>query len=819
VIGIAWHTVRARGASLAGSFLALALGVALLAAMALTLASTIGGAGREPRWYAGADVVVAGAGTVSVTTGAGDERETESLRTAGSRAVPPELVERLSTMDADVVVDYAGYAATAGAPGDRLRPWSAAGLSAYTWKAGGAPRTATDVVLSAPTDHRPGDRVQVTTARGAEAFTVSGVLDSAAPPALYATDQVAAAVAAGRVHAVALTGGADLADRVRAAVPAGGSARVFTGDDRRRAEPDPDGEKLVVAISLLATTCGLAAFVSIFVVSGTFSYAVAARRREFGLLRTAGATPRQVRRLVLGEALAVGALASLAGGALGTVLAPPFAHWLADVGFAPETFTARFIFWPVAAAYGTGLFVALTGAWLAARRAGRVRPVEALREAAVDRRAMTLGRWIAGLVAIGGAIPMIAVFSTMRSADATALVILVAMVLIVACAMFAPLLIPPLVWLLTAPLSAALGAAGMLARHGARTAVRRTAATAAPILVTAGIAGSTLVGLGTLYAAERSASRDRIAAEAVAVPAVGAGLPDATVTALRAAPGVTAAVPATTTPVYVRDGDSPEDWDGRYVAGPEVARVLDLPLEGGDLADLTGTDTVAVPAGKWRLGGTAELWLGDATPVRLRVVAVFRPQLDLGETVLLPWALRDGHAPPVADAVYLRLSPAGPMPTVDGVRVVPAGDYLSAGAAEQNRVNRLASIAVLGMALLYTGIAIANTLVMATADRTREFATLRLAGATPRQVLRMVGVESVLVAAIGILLAGAVTLVTVAGMRRGLSGLAPEVPIAGPWAALAGITATCLVVAVLASLIPAALLLRQRPVELAGARE
>src|SRR5262249_60364902 len=137
------------------------------------------------------------------------------------------------------------------------------------------------------------------------------------------------------------------------------------------AEPDPDGDVFAVAASLLGTTSGLAGFVSVFVVASTFAYAVAAGRREFGLLRTAGATPRQVRRLVLGEALAVGVLASAAGGALGVVIAPPFARWLARSGIAPPDFTARIIVWPVAVAFAAGLVIALLGAWLAARRAGR----------------------------------------------------------------------------------------------------------------------------------------------------------------------------------------------------------------------------------------------------------------------------------------------------------------------------------------------------------------------------------------------------------------------------------------------------------------
>ncbi|GIJ67035.1 ABC transporter permease [Virgisporangium ochraceum] len=823
MIGLAWHTIRARRSSLVGSFVALALGVGLLAGMALTLASTIGAGDRGPTWYVTPQVVVSGVDTVSVTTGSGEDRETESLRT-DQRLLPADLVAKLSTVDAAVVVDHAVPAAAAGAPGDTLHPWSASTLHPFGWVAGGPPTAAGDIVLTAPTRHRPGDEVTVHSVRGAQRFTVSGVLDGA-PPALYTTDAVAADLAGGTARAVAFAApdggsGSALARRVREAV-AGDTdparkVRVLTGNDRRRAEPDPDGDKREVAISLLATTCGLAGFVSVFVVAGTFSYAVAARRREFGLLRTAGATPRQVRRLVLGEALAVGVLASAAGGALGTAIAPPFAAWLARSGFAPDDFTAHFIFWPVAAAFGTGLLVALTGAWLAARRAGRVRPVEALREAAVDGRAMPVVRWVVGLACVAAAVPMIAVFSSIRSADATALVMLVAMLLIVACAMFAPLVIPPLVWLLTAPLAAARGATGMLARNGARTAVRRTAATAAPILVTVGIAAATLISLGTLFSAVESATRDRITADAVAVPAGSPGIADATVEALRAGPGVTAAVPATDTRVFVRDGDSPADWLGRYIHGPDAARVLNVPLDAGSLADLTGTGTVAVPAGRWKLGETASLWLGDATPVTLRVVAVLTPQVDLTDTVLLPWDLRAGHARPLADVVYLRGDPPS---TVDGVAVVPVGDFVSVADREQRDTNRLAAIAVLGMALVYTGIAIANTLVMATADRSRELATLRLSGATPRQLVRMVGVEAVLVTCVGVLLAGVVTAVVVAGMRSALDGLAPSVPIDAPWRVLGGITAACLVTAVAASVVPAALLLRRRPVELAGIRE
>jgi putative ABC transport system permease protein len=480
----------------------------------------------------------------------------------------------------------------------------------------------------------------------------------------------------------------------------------------------------------------------------------------------------------------------------------------------------------VAAAFGIGLAIALMGAWLAARRAGRVRPAEALREAAVDRRPMTLSRWIVGVASLGGSVPLIGIFATTRSADAAGLIMVVAMLLILGCAMLAPVLIPPLAWLLSMPLAAA-GATGMLARHSAVAAVRRTAATVAPILLTVGFAGAMLAGLGTFSGtSQAAAAASRITAPAIVTPRAGApGLADPTVVAIRAVPGVAAAVPVTDTTVYVRSSGEPEDWTGQYVNGPDIARVLNLPVVAGSLADLVGTGTVAVPAGSWRLGQTATLWLGDSTPVRLRVVAVLADQIDLEQAVLLPSALRAAHtAVPLASAVYLNLSPGARLAAVraataaGGGAVGTTGDYVTAANAENDRINRLAAIAVLGMALAYTIIAIANTLVMATSDRRHELATLRLSGATPGQVLRMIGVEACLVTGIGTLLAAAVTAVTVTGLRHSLLGLAPSVRVVIPWP-LAGIALACLAIAVLASLIPAALALRRRPAELAGVPE
>jgi hypothetical protein len=609
--------------------------------MALILASTVGAPGH-PRWFSKPAVVVAGANSVSVTTGSGDNRETQAVTTSQQRAVPAALPGRLAGLGAAMVVDYAGYAAADGVPGSTVHPWPAAALHAYTWVFGGPPHGAGQIVLTSPVRLRSGGKIIVQTAAGPRPFTVSGVIRTHAPAAMYATGAVAARLAGGRIDAIALTGRpgeppGTLAAQVRAAVR-GQGVRVLTGGQRRAAEPNPDADLL---------------------------------------------------------------------------------------------------------------------------------------------------------------------------------------------AMLAPVLIPPLAWLLSAPLAASAAATGMLARRSAMTAVRRTAATAAPVLVTAGIAGSLLAGLGTMTATQQDAARSRLSAPFMITPAPGAaGLAESTVAAVRAVPGVAAAVPVTDTTVYVPSGGEPNDWTGQYVSGPGLAGVTRLPVVAGSRAGLTGTGTVAVPAGSWRLGQTATLWLGDSTPVRLRVVAVLASQIDLEQTVLLPSELRDPHtSAPLASAIYLRLAPGARLAAVRAAAATGGGTlrrtaaFLSAGDAQANRTNRLALIAILGLALLYTGIAIANTLVMATGSRKAELATLRLSGATPSQVLRVIGVEAFLVSGIGILFAAAVTTITLAGLRRGLSAVAPAVRLDIPWQPITAIALACLLTALLASLIPAAIALRRPPLELAGAQE
>ena len=155
----------------------------------------------------------------------------------------------------------------------------------------------------------------------------------------------------------------------------------------------------------------------------------------------------------------------------------------------------------------------------------------------------------------------------------------------------------------------------------------------------------------------------------------------------------------------------------------------------------------------------------------------------------------------------------------DGGEVFTKSQWVRASYPETDETTRLGYLLVLGIALLYTGISLANTLVMATSDRVRELAVLRLAGATTWQVLRLVGAEALMVVVVGGVLGLLVAALNLFGMWSALGLLSVWTPIGIPWTAIGSAVGACAVLAVVSTVAPAAISLRRRAVELAGMRE
>ncbi|WP_055556506.1 ABC transporter permease, partial [Streptomyces kanamyceticus] len=546
-----------------------------------------------------------------------------------------------------------------------------------------------------------------------------------------------------------------------------GRALVLTGDDRRRADPATarDAEALVAVNAFLGTAGGVAAFVSVFVTASTFALVVALRRREFGLLRMAGATPGQVRRQLLGEALVVGVAASASGCVLGVGAAPLLGDAMVDAGIAPDWFTipgtAPLFAWPCQLAFWTGLFVAYAGAWSASRRAGRSAPTEALRDASVDSDVMPWSRRL-----VGAALLALSLGLLVRdlATDPSALLkrktyTTQPMILITATAALAPLLVRPVVRALRLP-----GAIGLLVRENSTASVRRTAAVAAPVLVTVALAGSLMGSAETVSGAKAAEARQRTVAQLVVT---GDELkPAAATAARRAVPDGSAVSASASTAVFVREeGSALVRSDARAVDDPAAwAATSRLPVVAGDVRDLD--DRSIVVNEEWekrRVGERVDVWLGDGRRARLRIVAVLaRGSGDNGAYVTSANAGVGADAAPV-DRLDVTLKP--------GADRGAAAAALAATHPRTKTQTRLGLLILLGISLVYTGISLASTLLMAASVRRGELRSLRLAGATGVQVRMVVAGEALVAVLAGALLGVTVTVVNLAGLAGGLARL------------------------------------------------
>ncbi|EEP73059.1 ABC transporter permease component [Micromonospora sp. ATCC 39149] len=683
--------------------------------------------------------------------------------------------------------------------------WSSARLGGLRLTAGEPPRQAGEVVVDRALGLRPGGPVTLLTAAGLEPYTVTGLVDA---PGVYVTDEVAAALAPGvRAIGLLVAPGADpeeVAETARGVV--GGDGRVLTGDGRGALEPRGDARTRWIGMQVLTATAALAVFVTVFVVASTFAFTVAQRRRELGLLRAVGATPRQVRRMVYAEALVVGATAGLVGLLAGAALAPVLGRLLVDVGFEPATFQVRYEHWPVAVSFVAGPVIALLAVCSASRRAARVRPLEALREAAVEQRPIGRLRIATGvLLVVAGVALSLGTATSDEARDAATFALYAVIALVAGATVLAPAAVGPVVRMLRSPVRRPGGAIGMLVRAGALTATRRTASVAAPVLLTVAFAVLVSGMVRTTTAAYAAGRADNVNAGWIVVPDRAPGLSDQAV----AATGGTALLPTT---VFESDpSTSPENRPltalGVDPAGFATANRA-LTVVAGSLGDLRGDDTVVLPASANRQPSEPYALVFADGEVSLRVVAVVTDDSIPGD-LLLPRSVVRTHDPSaLTSAVYVQDRIDPPV----GARIVDVSVWAAEADRAEDRLVWIFTLLLIGVSAGYGAVAVANTLLLAAAGRVTDLRLIRLAGATRRQVIWLVTAEPALVVLIGALLGGAVAFVGLLSIRAGLAEqVGGPVDLVVPWSVVGGVVGLCLLLAVLASALPTWRSLRHRP--------
>jgi putative ABC transport system permease protein len=312
------------------------------------------------------------------------------------------------------------------------------------------------------------------------------------------------------------------------------------------------------------------------------------------------------------------------------------------------------------------------------------------------------------------------------------------------------------------------------------------------------------------------------------------GLPAGLLEEVRALPGVEAATSVLPTTV----GALYQEFDGRtFDFLPAVAvsprgtdRTLDLDVRRGSVAALPA-DGVAVAVDRARslgvgVGDQVSLWLADGEPTRLRVVATYASNLGLGEFVLPRDAVAAHVSVPMDARVLVRYADRADAAALDArlatlARHTPGlsvADRAAMRAAddEQARANSWVNYLLIGVLLAFIAVAAANSLVMATGERARELAMLRLVGASPRQVTRMIRWEALAVVGLGVLVGLAIAAATLVPFSLAVATTAiPSLP----WQVLAGVLAGAAALGLAASELPARHALRRDPIELLGTQE
>ena len=708
------------------------------------------------------------------------------------------------------------------------------------------PAAADEVVVDAGTvdeqGWKLGDTVQITTLQPKRAFELVGVarygdIDSLGGISFTVFTIPAAQELLGRqgqydAISVSAREGVTEDELVAAIEPAlPKDAKVVSATAEAEEQTDDVSEFTKFFRYFLLAFAGVALFVGAFVIFNTFSITVAQRTREFATLRTIGASRRQVLASVILESLVIGLLASLAGLALGVVLAEGiqalFKRLGADFPTADRVFAAR----TVVVSLIVGMGVTLLAGLFPAIRATRVPPIAAVREGATlpHSRFHRFTPWVASTLVVVALLALArAMFADeLGTGDRLLSIAGGVLLLFLGVAMLSSHLVTPIARVVGLPARSAGGAAGRLASGNAVRNPARTAATAAALMI-----GIALVSfIATLTNGMKASNREAIEEQVVADYVVTSQ--DGYTPFVSAAGDALASSPVPELVTSVRSDAGQVDGDTAEIGGIDPDKIAEAYVfdwsEGDDgvLATLGTTNAVVSK----NFAEDHDIAVGDVVTVRstagrtadVKVVGTFEPPpfYPLLESVNVSTEL--------FDSLYDR-------PRNRWTWANVAGDSTDAGRArmeeaisgfpdtqletreewiqrEDQDFNEFVTFlyVMLTLAVFVSIFGMINTLVLSVYERTREIGMLRAIGMTRRQIRRMIRQESVITALIGAALGLPLGIFLAALVNRALSEF--DVRFAIPWAQLVVLTVVAIVIGILAAITPARRAAKLNPLE------
>jgi putative ABC transport system permease protein len=558
--------------------------------------------------------------------------------------------------------------------------------------------------------------------------------------------------------------------RIERVVPS--SVRVETGQESAARNSDEIRENLGFLQTMLLVFAFVAIFVGAFLIFNTFSITVAQRITEFGMLRTLGASRRQILRSVVVEAVAIGLIGALIGLAGGFVIALGLKELFRAVGADLPTTGLVMKSRTVIVSLLVGVLVTLVSSLIPALRSTRVPPIAALHAEVTQpgRRRRVVNALLSALLGLVG-LGLIAagLFGGADGGAAAGLMGIGAVLFVIAVSLFSPVLVRPLAAVAGVPMERLRHLTGKLARENAQRNPGRTAITAASLMI-----GLALVAFVTIFAAGVKSS----IAEAVDSTFHGdlviqnsdgfSPIPPGVATEAAEVPGVDLVATLRGT-------------EAKLVESGSKLRVNALSGDAGELFELEWEEGSPATLRKLRddqalldasFASSHDLELGDrfrllsqagAKPV-FRLAGTYDTDIELVGKAILTQAVLARDFDQTQDLIDLvRVKPDADAEAVQKriepllEKRFPTAEVVNQQELKENQEDQVTQLltliyALLALAVLISLFGIANTLALSIHERTRELGMLRAIGMSRRQVRTMIRYEAVITALIGAIL-------------------------------------------------------------------
>ena len=660
-------------------------------------------------------------------------------------------------------------------------------LEAVTYLEGHAPRGPTETAIdqaAAKSSHlKLGEKIRIVGRRSAKSYRLVGftrlgsasfggtsVVELTLPEAQLITekrgrfDQISVAARRGVSEQT-------LRRRIERVVPP--SARVETARENADRSSAEIRDNLGFLQTVLVVFGFVAVFVGAFLIFNTFSITVAQRVSEFGLLRTLGASRRQILASILVEALVIGAIGAVVGIGGGYVMAGLLNALLKAFGANLPTTSLVMESRTVVVALLVGIVVTSISSLVPALRSTRVPPIAALQSyvppSTRGRRLLYVAFSL--LLGLAGLAMLLAGLFSGGSAGAQAgLMGAGAVAVVLAVSLFSPRLVPPLAAVAGWPLERIRRLTGRLARENSQRNPGRTAITAAALMI-----GLALVAFVTVFAAGLKSSVAQVIDENFEgglviqntdgfspIPGGVAGL-------ARKVPGVRSVATVATTEAKLIGGGGRKSKV--TAATPNIGDAVDVEWKKGGPATLRGLgDDEAVVSDSFAadhhldIGDELRLLSQTGAKPSFEVAGEFDSKAGIfGSVVITPAVMARAFEQRQNTIDFVVVKPGANAAKVQATltagaeRAFPTAEVLNQQELKKTReeqVDQLVNLfyALLVLAIIISLFGIANTLALSIHERTRELGMLRAIGMSRRQVRTMIRYEAVITALIGAIL-------------------------------------------------------------------